>query len=128
MLNSVSAIIVRKKDNKVFIGKRSSDKKFSPLKWETIGGRMKKGELPEQALKREIKEELSVGVKSLSFFRDYYFDKRIFKTFIVELEKEPTVNKKDFQGWGWFSLEEIEKMDFCIDCKKRIIDYFKINL
>jgi len=40
--DSVSAIIVRKKDNKVFIGRRKEDKEFSPGLWETIGGRIER--------------------------------------------------------------------------------------
>ncbi len=122
---SVSAIIIRKSDNKIFITKRSSDKEFSPGKWETVGGRVEQDETIEQALNREIREELSVKVKSFKPFKDYQYEERVFKTFIVELEKEPTPNKPDFDDWGWFSKEEIEKMDFAVNCKERLIDYYK---
>jgi len=124
MLISSSAIIIRESDNKVFIAKRSLNKKFSPNKWETIGGRGEKGESPEECLKREVKEELNVGLKTFKPFKDYYYDERTFKTFIVELNKEPNPNKNDFEDWGWFSKEEIETMNFAINCKERIIDYY----
>jgi len=124
MLISSSAIIIRKSDNKVFIARRSLNKEFSPGKWETIGGRAEKGESPEECLKREVKEELNVEIKTFKPFKDYYYKGRVFKTFIVELDKEPSPNKTDFEDWGWFSKEEIEKMDFAINCKERIIDYY----
>ena len=124
MLISSSAIIIRKLDNKVFIARRSLDKEFSAGKWETIGGRGEEGELPEECLKREVKEELNVGLKTFKPFKDYSYDKRVFKTFIVELDEEPNPHKTDFEDWGWFSKEEIEKMDFAINCKERIIDYY----
>lgn len=121
---SVSAIIIRAKDNKVFVTKRSNDKKFSPGKWETVGGNVEVGETLEEALKREIREEINTEIKNFYYFKDYQWNERIFKTFVVELEKEPIPNKEDFEDWGWFSKEEVEKMDFAINCKERIIDYY----
>jgi len=29
-----------------------------------------------------------------------------------------------FEDWSWFSKGEIEKMDFAINCKERILDYY----
>jgi len=127
--NSVSAIIIREKDNKVFIARRKENKEFSPGLWETIGGRIEKGETAEGALKREVKEELNVDIKSFKFFGNYeyrYYNK-LFKTFIVELEKEPIPDGSDFEEWGWFFEEEIKKRDFAANCKERILDYFNKN-
>jgi len=125
--DSVSAIIIRKKDNKVFITRRKKDKYFSPGLWETVGGRIEENESVERALKREIKEELNVDIKSFKFFRDYeYRDyNKLFKTFIVELKEDPIPNKSDFEKWGWFSEEEIKNKKFAANCKERILDYFK---
>jgi len=125
--DSVSAIIIRKKDNKVFIGRRKEDKEFSPGLWETIGGRIEKGETAQEALKREVKEELNVDIESFKFFGDYEFRdfNKLFKTFIVELKKEPVPSESDFEEYGWFSEEEIKKLDFAANCKERILDYFK---
>lgn len=123
-INSSSAIIIRSEDDKVFVTKRSLDKKYSPGKWETVGGRVRSKETNEEGLKREVKEEINVGIKSFEFFGDYYYDDRTFKTFIVELDGEPSPNKKDFDDWGWFGKNEIEKMNFAANCKDRILDYF----
>jgi len=123
--DSVSAIIVRRKDDKVFIARRKKEKKFSPGLWETIGGRIEKDETAEEALKREVKEELNVDVKKFEYFRDYEYYDKTFKTFIVELKKEPDPNELDFEEWGWFSKKEIRKRDFAVNCKERILDYFK---
>ena len=127
MKDSVSAIIVRKKDGKVFIGRRKENKSFSPGKWETIGGSIEDGEALEDALRREVREELNVEIKSLKHFKDYKYRNKIFTTFIVELDQEPIPNEPDFEEWGWFSREEIEKKTFAIDCKERIIDYYKLK-
>jgi 8-oxo-dGTP diphosphatase len=124
MKESSSAIIMRPSDSRVFIAKRSKNKEFSPSKWETVGGRVEEGETIEGALIREVKEELDTEIKSFKFFRNYYYDGRNFKTFIVELDSKPIPNKNDFDDWGWFSKKEIEKIDFAVNCKERIIDYY----
>lgn len=125
--DSVSAIIIRKQDDKVFIVRRKENKEFSPGLWETIGGRIEKCETTEVALKREVKEELGVDIKSFKFFGDYEYREfnKLFKTYIIELEKEPTPSEPDFEEWGWFSEEEIKKLDFAANCKERILDYYK---
>ncbi|MDD3284412.1 MAG: NUDIX domain-containing protein [Patescibacteria group bacterium] len=121
---SVSSIIIRNIDNKIFIAKRSKNKEFSPELWETVGGHIEENENPEQALKREIKEELNCEIEILEFFKTYHFNNRFFKTFIVKFKSKPIPNKEDFDDFGWFDEEEINKLDFAIDCKERIIEYF----
>ena len=49
-------------DGKVLAGQRSAALSF-PLQWEFPGGKLEKGETDEQALFREIMEELNVSVE-----------------------------------------------------------------
>ena len=55
----VAAVIV--KDNKFFIAQRNRNKHMG-LCWEFPGGKVEKNENFEQALKREIKEELNISI------------------------------------------------------------------
>lgn len=55
------------KDNKILLGKRSGDLQFYPDVWDIIGGHCEDGETPEQALKRELGEE--IGITPTSFNR-----------------------------------------------------------
>lgn len=119
---SVSAIIVRPSDNKTFVTERSLNKEFSPGKWETVGGKVERGETVEEALKREVKEELGVEIKAHRYFGEYQWGTRTFKAFVIELKEEPVPNKEDFEDWGWFTKEEIEKMDFAINCRDKVLD------
>ena len=57
----VTAAIIKKGD-KYLITQRAIDDKL-PLKWEFPGGKVEKGETPEECLKREIKEELNLNIK-----------------------------------------------------------------
>ena len=48
------------KDNRILLGKRSSDRKFYPDVWDLIGGHCEGNETPEQTLSRELNEEIGV--------------------------------------------------------------------
>jgi 8-oxo-dGTP diphosphatase len=57
MLQVVAAIIER--DGCVLVGRRKPEQSH-PLQWEFPGGKVEPGETPEQALARELAEELAV--------------------------------------------------------------------
>ena len=56
----MGGLIVKK--NKILICQRSSDNEH-PLKWEFPGGKVKNQEEPQQALKRELNEELKITIE-----------------------------------------------------------------
>jgi 8-oxo-dGTP diphosphatase len=57
MVQVVAAIIER--DGRILIGQRQASQSH-PLQWEFPGGKVEAGETPEQALARELEEELSI--------------------------------------------------------------------
>ncbi|MCL2481003.1 MAG: NUDIX domain-containing protein [Spirochaetaceae bacterium] len=62
MSYSVSTAGVAKCNNKYFIAKRKPGKIIGNL-WEFPGGKTEKGELPEEGLAREFREEFNVNIK-----------------------------------------------------------------
>jgi 8-oxo-dGTP diphosphatase len=42
-----------------------------PDHWDLIGGHMEEGETPEEALVREVKEELDIDLKDYVFYKKY---------------------------------------------------------
>ena len=58
----VVAVALIDPDGRVLIAKRPEGKKLAGL-WEFPGGKVEPGERPEQALIRELKEELDIDVK-----------------------------------------------------------------
>ena len=67
----VAAAII-KKDNKIFITKRSYGE-FADM-WEFPGGKLEEGESREEALKREIKEELELDINNLEYLTTVEYD------------------------------------------------------
>lgn len=57
MVQVVAAIIER--DGRILIGQRQPQQSH-PLQWEFPGGKVEPGESPEQALARELEEELAI--------------------------------------------------------------------
>jgi mutator protein MutT len=62
MSYSVSTAGVAKCNNKYFIAKRKPGKFLGDL-WEFPGGKTKNGELPEEGLAREFREEFNANIK-----------------------------------------------------------------
>lgn len=62
----VAAGIVRRQ-GRILLSQRKPGKQLG-LKWEFPGGKLEKGESPQQALERELKEELGVDARAGRIF------------------------------------------------------------
>ncbi|MDA9643111.1 (deoxy)nucleoside triphosphate pyrophosphohydrolase [bacterium] len=63
---TVSAAAMVDVDNKVLIAQRQKDK-FMKDYWEFPGGKLEDGELPNECLIREIREELNIDISDSCF-------------------------------------------------------------
>lgn len=77
-----------KKDNKILAVQRSEQMTPSKL-WEFPGGKIEKGETKEEALIREIKEELTLDIGHLDFVTtasyDYSFGRVTLSVFTADI-------------------------------------------
>lgn len=111
----VVGFIVR--NGKIFIAKRSKTKTVFPDQFELVGGHIELGESPEQALSREIKEELQLDVRVgelVGAFTTYMGDE--FKIEIgyictPKTDTEPTLNPADHSESRWIGQDEIDKFE-----------------
>lgn len=102
----VAAII--KKGDKIFITKRSSSE-FADM-WEFPGGKIELGETQEEALIREIKEELELDITNLNYLTTVEYDYPNFHLtmhcFICEI-CGGTLNLNAHNDAKWVLIEEL---------------------
>jgi len=70
MLQVVAAVL--QSDGKILVGQRTPFQSH-PLKWEFPGGKVEPGETPEQALARELEEELAISGAAGEIITRYQF-------------------------------------------------------
>jgi 8-oxo-dGTP diphosphatase len=63
---TVGALLINA-DGRVLLGLRAPSKRVWPVHWDTIGGRVEPGESLEQALIREVEEEIGVTPTEFRF-------------------------------------------------------------
>ena len=69
MLIQVAVAVIINSDDEIFISRRSAEQ-HQGNKWEFPGGKVETGETSQEALVREIKEELGIDVQSSSHLTD----------------------------------------------------------
>ena len=56
--------LIRDEQHRVYLQRRTADRRLLPGIWDIVGGHLEAGETPEQALAREVEEETGLVVRS----------------------------------------------------------------
>lgn len=114
LIKNAVAVIVNE-DNKILLLKRADEPKtWMPNKWALVGGGIEKGETPEQACKREVKEETDLEIdkfiKTFSIQRHSDSIEHVFACRFNGDQSEINLNKEN-TNYGWFDVEEMKFLD-----------------
>jgi mutator protein MutT len=129
-LSRFAGIILMNPEGEVLLQLRSTDERLYPDCWTLPGGKVEEGESPEQAILREVKEELGWDLRDHSLFK-----------VIVENPPDETVERyiywgniseraEDLQlGEGvllkYFSARKILRLEVAFDLKPVIMQFLK---
>ena len=108
----VVAAVIRK-DNKIFATQRG----YGEFKggWEFPGGKVEEGETPQQALAREIKEELDTDIEVGDFITDIEYDYPAFhlsmKCFWCQI-KGGNLTLLEHEAAKWVDADSINSVDW----------------
>ena len=112
MTNVVAAII--KKDNHFLIVKRNR-KKHLGLKWEFPGGKVQENETFEEALIREIKEELNIKISLQDkLAEEKYKDEKIdiVLHYFLCTQESGTIELNEHEDLAWVEKKDFDKYNF----------------
>jgi 8-oxo-dGTP diphosphatase len=104
-LTLVVAVALVDADNRVLIAQRPEGKQLAGL-WEFPGGKIEPGERPEEALIRELREELDIDVKApclapLTFASHAYDDFHLLMPLFVCRKWQGFVRAREGQALKW---------------------------
>ena len=121
----VAAII--KKDNKILATQRGYGE-FEGL-WEFPGGKIEEGETKEEALVREIKEELNADIIVEKFALDLEWQYPNFYLYMscFECVLESDIELLEHMGARWLSLDELDSVEW-IEADIKAVNYIKESL
>ena len=112
IINVVAAIIVR--DGKILATQRG----YGEYKdgWEFPGGKIEPGELPEDALVREISEELDASIEVVDYLtiveHDYSDFHLSMQCFFASLKDDSHLKLLEHEASRWLSFDELDDVDW----------------
>jgi 8-oxo-dGTP diphosphatase len=108
-----AALILR--DRRVLIGQRHPDQPMGSL-WEFPGGKIEPGESPQEALARELAEELGihaqVGPAVIRIRHNYRRGGAVDLQFFAVREFTGEINNQIYRQVRWVSLEDLTRYKF----------------
>lgn len=126
VLVTATALVVR--EGRVLLGRRTSSVRFAKM-WDAFGGHIEPGEVPEDALRRELREEIGIEAtrfRSLGEYED--IDPTSGETFhhhlflVTGWDGEPRIANDEHSEIRWFHPEEVGPLDLASTLKTVIRD------
>jgi 8-oxo-dGTP diphosphatase len=130
MMKEIAAIILENDEGKFLLYLRDNKPDIPfPGYWDLIGGHIEEGETPEEALVREVKEELDIDLKEYTFYRKYeclsgdaYENIKYIYYGKINLPIEKVTLLEGVRP-QYFSREEIPNVKFANILKSIVLDY-----
>jgi 8-oxo-dGTP diphosphatase len=133
-MKEIAAIILENNKGEFLLALRDNKSWIPfPNHWDLIGGHVEEGETPEEALVREVKEELDIDLKKYTFWRKYecltgdaYENTKYIYTgkFNIPIEE---VTLLEGQRPQYFTRAEIPNVKFANIIGTIVMDYIKFT-
>lgn len=109
----VSCAIIRNEDSLILVVQRGPETDH-PFKWEFPGGKVDKGEIPEESVIREVSEELDMDIVIVGTMSPVEYDYghkqiRLIPFVCDTLQDKPVLNEHN--DWKWVNHNELLFLD-----------------
>jgi 8-oxo-dGTP diphosphatase len=127
-----AGIILIANDGRILLQYRNKDNKWNRDSWSEFGGQIEKDETPEEAIRRELREELGIELTDLKFFKKYKLQRKrgIYEQFVFtaslnyplgSLKKQ----QKEGKDLALFDYKKIKNLKMADYTKEILEDFFK---
>ncbi|HEX2976872.1 MAG TPA: NUDIX domain-containing protein [Bacteroidales bacterium] len=133
-MKQIAAIIFQNEEGEFLLYLRDNKPDIPfPDHWDLIGGHVEKGETPEEALIREVKEEIDIDLKDYQFFRIYecltgdaYENIKYIYSGKINLPLEKITLLEGVRA-RFFKKEEIPDVKFANILKSIVMDFIEYS-
>jgi len=133
-MKEIAAIILENDKGEFLLALRDNKPGIPfPDHWDLIGGHVEDGETPEEALVREVKEELDIDLKEYAFYKKYncltgdvYENIKYIYIGKINLPIEEVTLLEGVRP-QYFSREEIQNVKFANIIKTILMEYISDN-
>lgn len=129
-MHTIAAIILENSGGEILLYLRDNKPTIPfPHHWDLFGGYVEEGETPEQALIREVKEELDYDLKEYKFFKKYEClegdaHPNVKYVYIGKVDKPvEELHLQEGERLQFFTREEIPHVAFANILKDIVMDY-----
>ena len=115
LLDCIAFMLI--KNQQILAEKRKLTKKVVPGALALPGGHMEAGEAPEDALRRELREELDIRPTSMTYICTLLHRAQEFRKlhyFVVE-DWQGEISNREAEALLWMPLEQVQKFDLDVD-------------
>jgi len=112
MTTEISLVVLYNKEKKLLLQNRKTISKFGE-EWAFFGGKLEKEESPEDAIKREIKEELNYNIFNYKYVKKFKnkVNGSIIHVFTAPFSGDLTqFTLREGDGMKLFSIKEYKKL------------------
>lgn len=122
----VKSIIFNKNCDRILLLQRSEEDPVGANTWEGVGGNIESGETPEEAIKREVREETGItkiAIRNIAYATLVYSDEPyLIMAYICQAPTDTVTLSNEHQAFLWADQEACRKL-----LPEPIIDDFSKN-
>ncbi len=132
LMQKVASLILENPKGEILLYLRDNNPAIPfPHHWDLFGGHVEEGESPEEALKRELQEELGLDVKNHTFFKEYVVTTEDLKpnrkfVYVAPIAMDgDQITLHEGERTQFFSPKEISTLKLASIHKQILTDYLR---